>query len=412
MTRKVVVAHPYQQHSYRTASAVNKIGMLDKYITTVYNKKGSLTNDFLRLLSGDNKKRAEGRKCKDLNDDKVMLISEFDSLLLLLFKRLGNNKLINKFNSYVLKCFNIKLAKYLINNDIDVVILYDTVCADCIKYLKSKQSKTKIIIDMSAPNFQYMNNIYISDSKRNSIVNKEMVKESNSIDYNRKVNNSEYEIKYADFFLVASTFSRDSLIYSGVNENQIFLCRYGIDVCNEYIPKNNLKKKKIVFIGDATAKKGIHYFKRIVDKLDNNDFEYHIIGQYSENNYWYQNMKDICIFHGYITHDKVLEICRDMDFIIFPSLADGFGLSVLEAMSCGVIPFVSKNSGVSDIICSGVNGYVFELQEIEKIVPEIVYLFDNPEKCITMSKESYKTAKKMHWSNYNDNVKNALGQIF
>ena len=66
-----------------------------------------------------------------------------------------------------------------------------------------------------------------------------------------------------------------------------------------------------------------------------------------------------------------------MDVIIFPSLSDGFGLSVIEAMSKKVVPIVSKNAGVSDIIINGVNGFTFEVGDNEMVVSKCRYLKDD-----------------------------------
>ncbi len=41
---KVIVVHPDKQHSFMTAKAIKDMGVLDKYITTVYDKNASFTH--------------------------------------------------------------------------------------------------------------------------------------------------------------------------------------------------------------------------------------------------------------------------------------------------------------------------------------------------------------------------------
>ena len=41
---KIIVAHPGKQHSFRTAQALKQNGDLFMYITTIYDKPGSLTH--------------------------------------------------------------------------------------------------------------------------------------------------------------------------------------------------------------------------------------------------------------------------------------------------------------------------------------------------------------------------------
>ena len=64
---KIIVAHPGKQHSFRLATALEKAGVLQLYVTTLYKKSDSLLFKILNLfLSNDNKKRASGRQCKDI----------------------------------------------------------------------------------------------------------------------------------------------------------------------------------------------------------------------------------------------------------------------------------------------------------------------------------------------------------
>lgn len=409
---KIVVAHPYQQHSFRTAVAIDKTGLLDKYITTVYYRKGSLTKFFINILTGDNKKRAAGRKCNELSDDKIYQISEFSSLILLLLSRVDKRKKIYScFNSFVLKRFNRKLALYLVRNKIDVVILYDTVCADCIKWLKKYNASTKVVIDMSAPNFIYMDEMFNNDIEINKSCSQELYSEMKTRSYKRKLDYSKVETASADYFLAASSLTQKSLQFSGIDSKRIIICRYGIDINGSYIPKEHTNKLSIVFIGDVTQKKGFHYFSRLIDELGNENFVYHVLGQYTEDNIWYDRLKNKCVFHGYVTHDVVINVCKKMDIIIFPSLADGFGLSVLDAMSNGVIPFVSSNAGVSDLIHQGENGFVFEPSDIDSILPEIRLLVCDNKKREEISKRAYETAKALKWDNYYQDIQNAMKYI-
>lgn len=192
---KIVVAHPYQQHSFRTASAVKKMGCLYAYVTTVYDKKKSITSFAKKILRGDNLKRANGRRCSALNDVEVIQFCELKSLFLLLLHRIDKSKrYYNKLNKLILHHYNIKLAKYLMKNQVDVVILYDTLCAECIKILRKNNFKIKIIIDMSAPNALYMDKFYLESIEKNKAVSGKLYEEVNSEDYKNKLVTAKYEI--------------------------------------------------------------------------------------------------------------------------------------------------------------------------------------------------------------------------
>lgn len=409
----IIVAHPYQQHSFQTASAIKHMGDLQAYITTVYDKNSSITALVKKLLKGDNLKRANNRRCSYLSDNEVIQFCEFESLLLLLLHRIDKSrKFYDLLNAYILKKFNRKLAKYIMNNNTDAVILYDTLCAECIRILRENSSKTKIIIDMSAPNFSYMDHFFSESVKKYPKYSLKLKNEMKSQKYLDKLADSKYEIDNADYFLVASQFSKKSLIYSGINENTIFVCKYGINMDCSNIDKQKNNKVRIIFIGDVNQKKGIVDFVQIARELNTNDFEFNIVGKYEEDDPVYTSNKDLCNFYGYVTHDEVLNICENMDIIIFPSLSDGFGLSVIEAMSKKVVPIVSTNAGVSDIVNNGINGFIFNIGDIETVVGKCRYLQNNFQVLNDMQNEAYKYVSNMKWTDYYKQIEDAIVNVF
>lgn len=59
--------------------------------------------------------------------------------------------------------------------------------------------------------------------------------------------------------------------------------------------------------------------------------------------------------------DDVTDHLRAADAIVLPSYAEGMSNSVLEAMSVGVVPIASAVGGTVDLITTGVDGLVFDL---------------------------------------------------
>jgi glycosyltransferase involved in cell wall biosynthesis len=66
------------------------------------------------------------------------------------------------------------------------------------------------------------------------------------------------------------------------------------------------------------------------------------------------------------------------DVFAFPSLVEGFGLSAMQAMACGVPTIVSEHSFASDVITDGVDGYIVPIRDPRAVADRIRYLHDNP----------------------------------
>ncbi|WP_377887502.1 glycosyltransferase family 4 protein [Alkalihalobacillus sp. R86527] len=413
---KVIVAHPAQQHSFRTAEALKNSGYLFKYITTVYQKQNTLTSMITKVLKGDNLKRANSRRSKKLEDNEVIQFCEIESLILLLLQRIDKSKLLySRWNQIIVKLFNKKLVKYAIKNNVDAIIMFDTVAGSAVELLNKRAPNMTKIIDMSAPNLSYMEKIFKEDINRSN--NNECValkNELNSPLYKKILKNSRTEIKLADYFLVASTFSERSLLYDNINRSKIFKCPYGIENEQNFykeINKKDNEKLKCVYVGRVTQKKGANHLFNAISRLNLNDFSFKFLGSYNDKNLYYNFYKELCDFEGHVTKDKVMDIYSNSDILVFPSLADGFGLSVLEALACGVPVICSSNAGASDLIINGYNGFVITSGSTQEIIEKLQWFNTNRDKLSAMSKNASETAQRYTWGQYNKNIGNAMKQI-
>ena len=60
-------------------------------------------------------------------------------------------------------------------------------------------------------------------------------------------------------------------------------------------------------------------------------------------------MKDRIIRTGYISNEEKRDLLRNAQFFVFPSIYEGFGMPVTEAMACGTDAVVSESSSLIEI---------------------------------------------------------------
>ncbi|PQD96177.1 hypothetical protein CYL18_06135 [Pradoshia eiseniae] len=412
---KVIVAHPAMQHSFHTAIALKKNNNLFKYITTVYDKEFSLTRLFLKFLKGNFYKKLAAHKTDGLDDNDVLQISEFESLLLLALRRIDKKRrFVDKFNNFIIKRFNIKVAKYAIKNHIDAIILYDTLALTALEYIKSKKANIKLILDMSAPNAHYMDIIYKNDIKLNPEISIKLIEETQTSIYKQRIKTALDEMKLADYFLVASTFTKKSLVFDRVSESKIINCQYGIDYSRIVKRENKSsidKRLNCIFVGNVTQKKGIFYLFQAIDVLGTDNYQFNIIGDYDRSDVNITKYKEKCNFTGHITKDKLKVYLSNADVMVFPSLCDGFGFAALEALASGIPVISTKNAGVSDLIVNGHNGYIVEAGNSKQIIEKLSQLEVNRDLLSIMSENASKTPLDYQWEDYYSLLNSAINKV-
>jgi glycosyltransferase involved in cell wall biosynthesis len=77
------------------------------------------------------------------------------------------------------------------------------------------------------------------------------------------------------------------------------------------------------------------------------------------------------------TQTDVIPIFRQLDILIVPSLWEGLGIIVLEAMACGLPVITSEVNGLKELIVDGQNGWLFTPSDSLMLAEKIKSLINN-----------------------------------
>ncbi|CDB89802.1 putative capsular polysaccharide synthesis protein [Clostridium sp. CAG:253] len=148
-------------------------------------------------------------------------------------------------------------------------------------------------------------------------------------------------------------------------------------------------KSKPIRIGFAAriskAQKRVDLLVKLINRLNEEkvNFEIEIAGDGS----YFEKMKEGIIkdknnvkILGKIPREKMQEFWNDKDIFLSTSDFEGASVSMLEAMALGVVPVVTNVSGVDEFVTDGTNGYISEVQNIEKLIDGIKLLEDDRDK--------------------------------
>lgn len=407
---KVLIAHPAQQHSYQLATGLEKCGFLHTYATTVYYKKGNFTYLVAMILKGTFKKRAESRVCTEINSDKIQQYSEILGLLKLLSLNIKPlRKYYKRLKYFTADQFARKIAKYAIKNKVDVVVTYDDTSPLLFEILEEEAPNIIRITDMSAANLLYMREIYEKDEKLAPSFAPRLRSEREVVWDPFVINRTKREISSTQHFLVPSDFVKKSLAFSDINDVQMHLCPYGVDLSmfdqKDYFLKRENDTIEFIYVGGVKELKGIYYLLEAFKKIPKNIAHLTVVGNFDKNDIDTKAYINHVDFTGVVLHDNIPDLLKKADVFIFPSLGEGLSLSVLEAAACGLPLIVSQNSGVNDGMIDGEEGFIIPIQSVEAIGEKVEWFIQHRNQIQIMGEKAHQFAIKYTWDNYYTRIK-------
>ena len=95
--------------------------------------------------------------------------------------------------------------------------------------------------------------------------------------------------------------------------------------------------------------------------------------------------------------------------MVQPSLFDGFSNVVTQALACGCPVITTSNTGASDVIKDGINGYVVPIMNSESIVECINKIYDEKHKS-SFERDSIakSVAQYKDWNKYSSDYKTLI----
>lgn len=163
--------------------------------------------------------------------------------------------------------------------------------------------------------------------------------------------------------------------------------------------------KKIVSCGRFTKQKGYDFLVDVAEKVFQNhpDWTWDIYGDGEEMNNISKLIKGKKLENNVILKgrtNQMYSIYKEYAMYVMTSRFEGFAMVNIEA-HYAKLPIVSFNCncGPDEIIQDGVNGYLVDCFDIDKMAEKINYLIENPNVRIRMSENTMLDKEKLQMEN-------------
>jgi glycosyltransferase involved in cell wall biosynthesis len=213
----------------------------------------------------------------------------------------------------------------------------------------------------------------------------------------------------SDFVAISHSTAED-LKTIGV-KNKIYVVQSGIPTIPLGI-KEERRSNLIAYVGRVKKYKSIDHFVRAIAELKKKkDIEAVIVGDGDARNdlmHLAQKLHIDIQFPGFVSEEEKYRIYQRARVIVQPSIKEGWGLTAIEAQSCGT-PVVCANSpGLREVVQDGKSGFLYEYGDIDNLVQKILVLMENETKWRAFSSSARIWASEFSWDRAADTLEQIL----
>lgn len=137
-----------------------------------------------------------------------------------------------------------------------------------------------------------------------------------------------------------------------------------------YAGRISVRQKRVdllLEIGEKLRDRGVKFFLNLAGA---GDYEEQLVRQIKD-----KTLCDVIRFMGVVKHEKMEEFWREQDICISCSEWEGHSIAHSEAMAAGAVLVITNTSGAEDDVENGVNGFVTEIGDVDKMVENIYFLY-------------------------------------
>lgn len=226
------------------------------------------------------------------------------------------------------------------------------------------------------------------------------------------------KLKKTDAIITDSHNSKKDIIkLTGISENKISVAYLAageefVKINDEkflraVIKKYALPEKFILYVGDVTWNKNL---PRLLHAMNNTDIPLVMVGKaladtdFDASNLWNKDLLDVqnlaklnknIHILGFIQTDELVALYNIATVFVFPSVYEGFGLPILEAMQCGTAVVTSREACLEEV--AGNAAYYIDPTDAQGILAGIQQLWEDDDKRAEFEKAGVKQAKNFSW---------------
>lgn len=219
----------------------------------------------------------------------------------------------------------------------------------------------------------------------------------------RLVTKQIWEYGEVDYIVVPSTFARRSFIDRGTPPERLIQIPLGVDL-DVFRPQQKTERTFRILAGGLSLRKGLPYLLEAAAGLPG-DVEVVFAGRIpAEERHLFRNTPITIRNYGPLSRARLAELYPHCSVMVLPSVEDGFGLVILEAMASGIPVVCSDHTGGPDVITDGVEGFIIPIRDSHVLRDRLLHLYEQPEEQRRMGEAARERAAAFSYGTYGDRI--------
>ena len=222
------------------------------------------------------------------------------------------------------------------------------------------------------------------------------------------------EIARADLIIANSSLTKRSHVHAGADPNKIVVVPLGapppVASLAVGVERPDVDRfLTVVWAGSFKLGKGAHYFLESWRRLAAGPAaRTWVFGAVDLPQRMLVDLPAGIEFRGSVAQPELFAAYDASDVLVFPTLSDGFGMVVTEALSRGLPVITTDQAGAADLIEHGRNGLIIPAADPEALKNAFEWCLDNRERLSGMRQAALATAVRHQWADFRESLRTAL----
>lgn len=286
---------------------------------------------------------------------------------------------------------------------------YETECLETFRAAKANGVRT--VYDLPAAEHDFVERLMEEEVEKHPAFLTEGRRQFRMLRVERTARRHD-EFRLADQVCANSSFTRDTWVSAGLDGSKVSVLPLGSpapDLVGATGGSGGSGPLRLVWAGKFTMMKGAHYLMEAWRAWPGSrHVRLDVFGSIKMPESLDCSRTQGVFFHGQVLRDRVLAAFREADALVFPTLCDGFGMVVNEALSRGLPVITTRRAGAADLIRDGENGRLIKHASASALVEALEWCATHRGELRAMRPAALATATAWQWKDYRRALRETL----